>query len=78
MFGYCCQSTIQTDSKILDLYDFEPFIECSQLTTVNITKEEDPLRSFILMNNKARKIGLRNKLKEDSEFSVPVFGIRRR
>ncbi len=76
------KSAVQIDNKILDLYDYEPFIENSQLMIVDKIKEEkpkeeEPVDSCILINNTARKIGIRNKFKEDSEFIIPAFGNRR-
>jgi hypothetical protein len=71
------RSAIQADKKLLDLYEYEPFTESNQLMIVDKIKEEEPGSSYILINNTARKIGIRNNLKEDSEFIIPAFGNRK-
>jgi len=71
------KSAVQIDKKLLEHYDYKPLVESNQLVVVDKLKEEEPETSYILINNTARKIGIRNKLNDDSEFIIPAFGNRR-
>jgi hypothetical protein len=71
------KSAVQIDKKLLELYEYEPFLKSNQIAIVDKIKEEEPEGSYILINNTARKIGIRNKVKDNSEIIIPAFGSRR-
>ncbi len=71
------RSAVKADKKLLELYEYEPFLENKQLMVVDKIKEEVPGNGYVLINNTARKIGIRNLLKENSEFIIPAFGSRK-
>ncbi len=70
-------TAIQIDKKLLELYEYEPLIGNSQLKLVDNIQEVLPMDSHIIINNTARKIGIRNKFKAGSEIIIPAFGTRK-